>query len=132
MRNKFLYITVGIFLMNFRLITAPLSFDVLAKNYSLLLLVSDHSQQEYVGVFNCEQLLKGEIPHIAKESCIYQRSVWDSVSSLWEDILKPEDMGCYPILRSTRHQGKTLNFDDRFILYASKKRIQYNRICCVR
>ncbi len=93
--KKIWCVIITMFIASNTIISMPLSFDILEKHYSLLMILSDQEHNEYIGVVSAKHLLHGDVLYIKKTKCVYRRVVWDSISSLWHDGLNAHDIGCY-------------------------------------
>jgi hypothetical protein len=72
-----------------------ISFDDLASYYVMILIHDEHNQ-ERVGIFSCKQLLDEKIVYMTSDTCHYDRSVWNAITSQWQNN-KSEDNNCYPL-----------------------------------
>ncbi|MEX0939836.1 MAG: hypothetical protein WDZ41_00575 [Candidatus Babeliales bacterium] len=79
----------------------------LKDNYSLVIKLQDEHQQEVVIIIPGDEISKNSI-HIPQDRYTYLSSFWHEVNELWEDLSRPEDIGCYAILG---HQVKGNNIE---------------------
>ena len=108
----------------------PLSPEQIRQNYSLMIKAHDPVKGLCLAIVHGEQLLDEDPIIVPDSSFKYGRSEWNELCAMWEDVKKPEDVGCHTLRNNfvdvdngniicsahISQQGDALDFRCNFII----------------